>query len=155
MTKDKELKYKKAYIEVYEFVSNLDDEQKNKIPKNVLENLKKDKDNNYYFKFDKNKGLFEQNYMTETKALIVELYEKYLAPEEELVLWKQYDYTCNNVLKNEKRKKYNSNVFEDKKEYINNKNINKEEQALIEVKNKKENFIRRIIKRIKRKLKKI
>ena len=106
MTKDKELKYKKAYTEVYEFVSNLDDEQKNKIPKNVLGNLKKDKDNNYYFKFDKNKGLFEQNYMTETKALIVELYEKYLAPEEDLVLWKQYDYTCNNVLKNEKRKIY-------------------------------------------------
>ena len=76
---------------------------KNKIPKNVLENLKNDKDNNYYFKFDKNKGLFEQNYMTETKALIVELYEKYLAPEEELVLWKKYNYLCNNKeVENEK-----------------------------------------------------
>ena len=155
MTKAKELKYKKAYTELYEFVSNLDDEQKNKIPKNVLENLKNDKDNNYYFKFDKNKGLFEQNYMTETKALIVELYEKYLAPEEELVLWKKYNYLCNNAMENEKKKTYNPDVFKNKKSPLNEEYTKKEENALIEVDNKKENFIKKIIKKIKRKFKKM
>ena len=155
MTKDKELKYKKAYTELYEFVSNLDDEPKNKIPKNVLENLKKDKDNNYYFKFDKSKGLFEQDYMTETKALIVELYEKYLAPEEELVLWKKYNYLCNNAIEDEKNKAHNPDVFKKKKETLKEEFIKKEENALIEVDNKKESFIKKIIKRIKRKFKKM
>ena len=120
-----------------------------------MENLKNDKDNNYYFKFDKNKGLFEQNYMTETKALIVELYEKYLAPEEELVLWKKYNYLCNNAMENEKKKTYNPDVFKNKKAPLNEEYTKKEENALIEVDNKKENFIKKIIKKIKRKFKKM
>ena len=93
--------------------------------------------------------------MTETKALIVELYEKYLAPEEELVLWKKYNYLCNNAIEDEKNKAHNPDVFKKKKEPLKEECIKKEENALIEVDNKKESFIKKIIKRIKRKFKKM
>ena len=61
---------------------------------------------------DTEKGLLEQDYMVETKALIVKLYEKYFAPESEKEFWNEYHKLCFNMIEEQKRKNYNDgNIF--------------------------------------------
>ena len=115
MTKEKTMQYQKAYVELNEILKVLSDEQKDKIPEVFKENLIKNMDTSYEFKYDDTKGIFEQNLMIETKALLVEIYERYLAPEEEKELWEKYDKFCLNKIEEEKRKKYNTdNIFKNK-----------------------------------------
>ena len=105
MKKEKELQYKKAYVELNEIIKVLSDEQKDKIPEVFKNNLIENMDTEYKFEFDDTKGIFEQDLMVETKALLVEIYERYLAPEEEKELWEKYDRFCLNKIE-ERREKY-------------------------------------------------
>lgn len=79
MTKEKTILYKQAYVELYSMLKKLPKEQYDKIPNKFIEHIDNEKDDNYIFKYDNSIPLLEQNYMIETKALIVKLYEKYLA----------------------------------------------------------------------------
>lgn len=115
MTKEKRLQYKKAYVELYEIIKNLSGDEKTKIPKEFVYNLKRDMDCNYLFQFDKSKAILEQNLMPETKALLVQLYAKFLAPKEEEELWKKYNQICLNKIEEKRREQYNSdNIFKKK-----------------------------------------
>lgn len=111
MTIEKQTLYKKAYVELLQLINNLSIQEQNKIPSNFISYLEKNKDENYIFKINKNKGILEQEYMTETKALIVKLYEKFLAPTEEKELWEKYDKICFNKFEEEKRNKYTTDIF--------------------------------------------
>lgn len=53
-------------VELLEVIKYLDDELKNSIPQNFEIYLNRIKDNSYYFKIDKNKNLFENDFMDET-----------------------------------------------------------------------------------------
>lgn len=53
-------------VELLEIINYLDDELKEKIPQNFEAYLNSIKDNTYYFKIDKNKNLFENDFMDET-----------------------------------------------------------------------------------------
>lgn len=122
MTKEKTILYKRAYVELYSMLKKLPKEQYDKIPNKFIEYIDNEKDDNYIFKYDNSIPLLEQNYMIETKALIVKLYEKYIAEDNEKDFWDKYDKICNNLIEDEKRKKYDvSKIFE------NNKIINKKE----------------------------
>ena len=114
MTNEKNIQYKKAYVELNEILKVLSKEQKEKIPKNFINNISNNMDKNYKFTFDESKGIFEQNLMVETEALLVEIYERYLAPNEEEELWQKYDRFCLDKIENEKREKYNVDIFRDK-----------------------------------------
>ncbi len=107
MINTKESIYSKAYVELYEMIKYLPIEYKNKIPKYFYENLKKYMDTNYIFTINLNQNLDEQNYMPETKALYINLYEKYLSNEDEQTFWKNYDSICTNMIEKERREKYN------------------------------------------------
>ena len=113
-------------------------------------------DQEYKFTLDKEKDILNQQYRIETKALFLELYEKYLAPKEERELWNKYDKICNNMIEDEKRIKY------DTEKIFKNKKIKKEETIIdrnendgdypIEVKNKNVfirffNFMKKVILR--------
>ena len=112
MTKEKRLLYKKAYVELYELIKHLSDEEREKIPEYFIEYLNSNMDTNYKFSIDNEKGLLEQDYMVETKALIVKLYEKYFAPESEKEFWNEYHKLCFNMIEEQKRKNYNDgNIF--------------------------------------------
>ena len=91
MIQEKKILYKKAYVELLELIKNLSKQEQNKIPKQIIDYLEKNKDTNYIFRIDENKEILEQEYMVETKALIVKLYEKFLVLENEKELWKKYD----------------------------------------------------------------
>ena len=150
MIKIEKLEYKKAYVELYEIIKVLSKEEQEKIPKTVLKNLKDNMDKEYKFTLDNQKDILEQNYKVETKALFVELYERYLAPKEEKSFWNKYDRICNNIITEEKQKKYNTdNLF--KKHNIQNNIQQKQETTTKEVAivEYKESLIKRIINKIK------
>ena len=119
MTKEKSLKYKKAYVELYEILKVLDKEQKEKIPQNFINNISNNMDKYYKFEFDMSKGIFEQELMVETEALLVEIYERYLAPSEEKEMWQKYDRFCLNKIEEKKKEKYKQDIFENNKKAIN------------------------------------
>lgn len=152
MTKEKSLAYKKAYVELYELIKLLTKQEQEKIPNDFIEYIINNKDTEYRFIIDKSKGILEQDYITETKALIVKMYEKYLAPEEENEFWKRYDRICLNMIEQDKENKFNSNdIFKNEKPIKNEKKqceftiINN-----LPVEVKKENIIEKLINLVKK-----
>ncbi len=57
-------------VELLEIIKYLDDELKNNIPQNFEIYLNNIKDNSYNFKIDKNKNLFENEFMDETIEIL-------------------------------------------------------------------------------------
>ena len=157
MTREKNIKYKKAYVELNEILKYLSNEQRDKISPNFINNISNNMDKDYKFTFDESKGIFEQNLMVETEALLVELYERYLAPDIEKEVWQKYDRLCLDKIENEKRKIYNANILDEKNTInkqdlvINNEDsLNEKSNNNLPVKYKKEKIFDKIIKSIKR-----
>ncbi len=156
MTNEKNIQYKKAYVEINEILKVLSKEQKEKIPKNFINNISNNMDKNYKFTFDESKGIFEQDLMVETEALLVEIYERYLAPEEEKEMWQKYDRFCLNKIEEEKRSKYNNNIFNQSNQTINqsilDENIDMagvENNNILPVKYNKKSILKRFLNYIK------
>ncbi len=124
MVQVEKVELRKAYVELNEIIKALSEEEQEKIPEIVKKNIKANMDKGYKFILDKESDILNQNYRIETKALFVELYERYLAPEEERDFWTKYDEICYKMIEDEKRKKYNpDNIFKNKEE------VKSEEQA--------------------------
>ena len=100
---DKEITYSKAYVELIEILKRLPSDELNKIPKNYINNLNKYKSRDYLFMYDDTKSFKEQEFMTETQALFVDLYIRFIAPKDEQDFWKKYDKYCSEKI----RKKQN------------------------------------------------
>ena len=152
MTKEKNVKYKKAYVELNEIFKVLSKEQRDKIPESFINNISNNMDKNYSFEFDMSKGIFQQKLMVETEALLVEIYEKYLAPEREKEKWKEYDELCLTRINEEKTRKYDVDVFKKKDDIplINNIDAKSESNNIaFPIQYKKENFFNKIIKYFK------
>ena len=148
MIKEKRLLYQKAYVELYEMIKLLSDEERGKIPEYFIEYLYNNMDTNYKFSIDAEKGLLEQDYMVQTKALIVKLYEKYFAPESEKEFWNEYHNLCFKMIEEQKRKNYSpDNIF---KQTVHPESKLTEpvsqEKALVEV---KQGFFSKFIDKIK------
>lgn len=121
MTNEKSLIYKKAYVELYEIIKRLTEKEKECLPRDFIKNLERDMDGEYEFKYDESKNIVEQNLLNETKALLVQMYIKYLASENEKELWGKYNKICLENIEKERRIKYNpNNLFENKKLVQNN-----------------------------------
>lgn len=142
----KDNNYKRAFKELSEIINNMDYALQSKIPENVRENILKNADKNYYFKYDCTCALYEQKFMDETKALLSILYTEYLCSSEEKEKWNEYDRYELKLQEEAIRKSYNTNVFENK-EKKDVDDSQKEETALIKY---KEPLIQRIINRIKK-----
>ena len=94
--------------------------------------------------------ILNQKYRIETKALFVELYEKYLAPKEDGEFWNEYDKICNNMIEEEKRIKYNSdNIFKNKKLKKEELSVTKECDSNLPIEVKKDNIVVKFLKFIK------
>lgn len=104
-TKEKEARYSLAYKELYLIILNLNKEMREKIPKNVVENIERKMDRTYDFKLENN-DIFNTEYMVETKALFLELYTRYIAEDEEEDFWEVYKEKRNELFKREMEKEY-------------------------------------------------
>lgn len=141
--------YKKIYRELYEVIEILSEKEKDKISQELINNIKENMDNEYSFKIDKNKSLLEQKLLPQTQAMLIKLYEKYLCSEEEKEKWNLYDKMCYAKLQKMKVEKYAG--------YSNIEEMRNEEKKLIEISHKneivevkKESFIQKIIRKIKK-----
>ena len=117
MLQERLCEYKKAYVELLELLKYLTPEQKRKIPSSLIEELEQNKDIEYIFIYDFSKTLLEQDFMSETKALLLQLYIKYLSNENEQEFWNTYKILCLKKINDNKEKFYNSQTL-----FNNNKN---------------------------------
>ena len=151
----KENVYKKALKEVYELINILSDEERNKIPQIYISNIEKEMDASHQFVYDITKKLSEQNFMNESKAIIVDIYIKYFSEKKECEKWEKYYKISNNLIEERKIKEFNpDNIFTDNNKRIEereNETKNIEETALTRIDN---NIFKDIINRIKSIIKK-
>ena len=153
-TREKEMIYSRAYRELYVIISNLTKEMKEKIPKNVIENISRKMDGTYDFNLENN-DIFNTEYMVETKALFLELYIRYIAEDEE-DFWEMYKEKRNDLFKKEIEKEYlvrkdensNSIKIKDGIDIVNNIIEEKEEKNFLPSEIREKNIIEKFFQKI-------
>ena len=153
-TREKEMIYSRAYRELYVIISNLTKEMKEKIPKNVIENISRKMDGTYDFNLENN-DIFNTEYMVETKALFLELYIRYIAEDEE-DFWEMYKEKRNDLFKKEIEKEYlvrkdensNSIKIKDGIDIVNNIIEEKEEKNFLPSEIREKNIIEKFFNKI-------
>ena len=135
-----------AYAEVDEILKLLEDTYIEKIPEKIRNFFKEERDKDYKPQINMEKPLIEQNLKRETIILLTILNLNYWCEDEE----KQE--LLNELAKNEKEKreieeKYNpNNLFKNK---INNDIDNSNEESLQMVEYKEQNWIKKLLNKIK------
>ncbi len=155
-TKEKEARYSLAYKELYLIILNLNKEMREKIPKNVVENIERKMDKTYDFNIEEGKDIFSTEYMLETKALFLELYTRYIAEDEE-EFWEVYKEKRNGLFKKEIEKEYlvrkydnnNSITIEDGIDEVNNEMKELEEKKFLPSEIREKNIIEKIVSGIR------
>ena len=151
-TREKEMIYSRAYRELYVIISNLTKEMKEKIPKNVIENISRKIDITYDFRLENN-DIFNIEYMVETKALFLELYIRYIAEDEE-DFWEVYKEKRNDLFKKEIEKEYvvrkdeSSIKIEDGIDRVNDIIEEKEEKNFLPSEIREKNIIEKFFEKI-------
>lgn len=74
--------YQNAFAEVYEILNYLNEESYNKIPKEVIEAIRENRNLEYNFFIDESIPFCEQKMLDETKAILFNLYRDYLTTTE-------------------------------------------------------------------------
>ena len=104
--------YADAYKEVLVIINNLIKEDYNKIPKEYIDFLETNCNNDYEFYYDTSKTFEEQDLLDDTKYILFGLFEKFGATELQKEKIKSFKNNYYNMLEEEKRKKYNpDNIF--------------------------------------------
>lgn len=136
-------KYKNAYTEVYEILEQLDEEEYNKIPSEVITAIKENRNTEYEFELDEELELKDQELLPETKAILFNLFRDYLstAEQKEKIIKMQSEERRKN--EQNKSEQYNSDLFASKKKV---QDIREEYTELIEY---KENILKRIFNKIR------
>lgn len=139
--------YPNVYKEVLVVLNNLTEEDYNKIPEKYIEFLKENCNNDYEFNYDTSKSIEQQNLSNNTKYILFGLFEKFGATEiqkEKIKLFKNNYYK---KIEEQQRKKYNpDNIFR-KKENIENKIENTQENLPVIL--KKDNIFIKMFKKLK------
>ena len=133
-----ETNYANAYKEVLVILDHLIKEDYNKIPKNYIEFLKSNCNNEYEFYYDNSKTFEEQELLDDTKYILFGLFEKFGATKSQKDTIKAFKNNYYNKLENEKREKYNPDcVFKtvNNEKTTNNSLIKNKETFFIKFKN--------------------
>lgn len=135
---------KNAYKEVYTILQELNEDEFNKIPPEIIEAIRANMNEEYEYELDDELELKDHKMLPETKAILFNLFRDYLAtPEQkEKIIRMQNEERQKNEIK--KQKQYNADVFE-RKQKENSKQIQQKTKQLIEY---KENIFKKILKKI-------
>ena len=137
--------YANAYKEVLVILDNLIKEDYDKIPKEYIDFLTVNCNNNYEFYYDTSKTFEEQELLDDTKYILFGLFEKFGATELQKEKIRSFKNSYYNKLEEEKKEKYNTeNLFKSKQIVDKSENMN-----LIVKEDKKETFIIKIFKIIR------
>lgn len=141
-------KYAKAYTEVVEILNHIPKNEYEKIPETEIKFYEDNCDKNYKYVYDEKKNIKEQPISREANAIIISIYMNYFANEKQKNIISEILKQNAINEENEKRAKYNpDNIF--KKSTNENDNQIKNENLPVKS-NKKENFIRKIIDKIRK-----
>ena len=107
-------KYTDAFTQVYVILNELDDEDYDKIPPEVVDAIRKNRNKEYQFKIDKSIDLKDNNLLPEARALLFKIYRDYLVSESQRqkILNMQNEERRKRELK--KQQQYNSDIFANK-----------------------------------------
>ena len=136
---------KNAYAEVYTILQDLNEEEYNKIPPEVIKTIEANRNEEYEYELDDELELKDQPMLSETKAILFNLFRDYLAtPEQKAkIIRMQNESRQKNELK--KQQIYNTDVFANKPKENQSSN-NNETMQIVEY---KENFFKKILNKIK------
>ena len=134
-----------AYTEVYTILQDLNEEEFNKIPAEIIETIEANRNEEYEYELDDELELKKQPMLPETKAILFNLFRDYLAtPEQKAkIIRMQNEERQKNELK--KSKMYSTDVFENKEE----KKIETPEKEIVQLVKYKENIFKKILNKIK------
>lgn len=136
---------KNAYAEVYTILQELNEEEYNKIPPEVIETIEKNRNEEYEYFLDDELELKDQPMLPETKAILFNLFRDYLAtPEQKAkIIRMQSEARQKNELK--KQQMYSNNVFANK----TRENITANNNEIMQIVEYKENIFKKILNKIK------
>ena len=136
---------KNAYAEVYTILQELNEKEYNKIPPEVIKTIEANRNEEYEYELDDELELKDQPMLSETKAILFNLFRDYLAtPEQKAkIIRMQNEARQKNELK--KQQMYNTDVFVNKPKENQSSN-NNETMQIVEY---KENFFKKILNKIK------
>ena len=136
---------KNAYAEVYTILQELNEEEYNKIPPEVIKTIEANRNEEYEYELDDELDLKDQPMLPETKAILFNLFRDYLStPEQKAkIIRMQNEARQKNELK--KQQMYNTDVFVNKPKENQSSN-NNETMQIVEY---KENFFKKILNKIK------
>ncbi len=135
-----------AYTEVYTILQELNEEEYNKIPTEVINAIEENRNLEYNFELDEDLELKEQTLLPQTKAILFNLFRDYLATSEqkEKIIKMQNEERAKIELK--KKQEYSTDIFQNNNNSNNNNDYYNEEiedivTDLVEYKN---NLFKRI-----------
>lgn len=139
-----EKKYAKAYTEVLEILKHIPEDEYERIPKTEIQFYENNCDKTYKFIYDESLNVKDQSISKEANAVIVAIYMNYFANEKQKSIINEILKQNSIEAEKEKQQKYDvNNIFKNRSE------DNSSENLPIEINNKKNNFIKKIINKIK------
>lgn len=143
--------YNKRLVEVDEILNYLSEEDLMKIPKEVRNTIKENKDKEYFWEYDKTKPLKEQDVSRDTIAFLSYLNMEYLLNEEQKEFMQQLHELNEKKLEELKVEKYSVDDLFKKKNNMQEVMTDNTDNKLITY---KENYLRKIINKIRELFKK-
>lgn len=133
------MEYEKCLVQLDEVLNHLSKKDLKKIPDEIREGIKEQKDKEYVWKYNENKQLKEQGLNRKTIAILSYLNTEYLLNDKQKELMRKIHKLNEQTLEKERMKNYNSDdLFKNKRN--NNMQCNNaisSNNALIEVKENK------------------
>ena len=104
--------YKKAFVEVDAVLSCLNEDDYGKIPKEIINSIRENKDNMYNYEYNDKLNYDEWILMPESKAILYNIVKKYLATDEQKEYFKiKESYELESIEKTKKEKYNTDNIF--------------------------------------------
>ena len=144
---------KNAYQEAYTILQELNEEEYSKIPPEVIQALKENRNEEYNYELDEDQELKYQPMLPETKAILFNIFRDYLSTPEQKEKIKKMQSEERAKLEIKKKEQYNTeNMFKLNTLKETQEGTVKETEALVKV--KKENWLKKAIEKIKNLFKK-
>lgn len=138
--------YKNALVEVEAVLDCLRDEDYCKIPLEVINEIEENKSDEYIYEYDEELDYTDWDLMPETKAILYNIFKKYLATPEQLQWFKEKERLEIMQSEKEKSEKYNSaDLFKESKA---SKKVVPNENMQIQVINEKDKSFWSKLKRV-------
>lgn len=136
--------YKNAFKEVYQILQNTDTELVDKIPSKFINFLKNNMNQDYQTHIDNNVEINKQKLLAETEDILSLIYRSYWATDEEKIEFSKRDIQELTKIEENKKVHYKdiSEIFE-KRKNLNNITLDNSLAVI-----PKENFIKRLFKKI-------